>query len=402
MNEFQYFLKTRVQYGENKSLELAGPIQEFSGKNKAVIITDHALESLGFIQPIIDSLAASGIECKVYSEVKSNPTFQNIDEAAALIREFDSDAVIAVGGGSPLDTAKTAALVAGGDHGAEHYALMANPFPPKKVLMIAVPTTAGTGAEVTSTTVYSDAHHRKLWAWDQNMQPDLAVLDPVLTINLPDFLTAATGIDALVHALEAITGQSSNPIIEASGLHAIRLVSENLPLVMREKENLDARGNLLIASMLAGIAIEYGGTGIAHNIGHALSTAGGLHHGRAVAIALYHSYEWNLDSSQIAVFAKAARAFGVTDSYDSDRELAHAGAVRYRKLIESLPIDLEVTADGLTAEDLPHLLAACLAEENQPMRRNNCRYAADEDLERFAKQIIAFQQGGKTQPLSPA
>ncbi|MCD7036043.1 iron-containing alcohol dehydrogenase [Metabacillus sp. GX 13764] len=391
MKDFQYFLKTKVIYGENKSLELAEHIKAYSDRNKAVIVTDKSLVKLGFIAPIEAALQKEGIETKVYSDVKSNPDFQNIDEAAALIKSFGASAVIGIGGGSPLDTAKTASLVAGGDNGAGHYSLMANPFPEKKVLTIAIPTTSGTGAEVTSTTVYSDEKHRKLWAWDTDMLPEIAVLDPVLTAKLPNFLTAATSIDALVHALEAITGQSTNPVIEAVGLHAIRLVAENLPIAIEKNDDMDARGNLLIGSMLAGIAIEHGGTGIAHNIGHALSTVGGLHHGRAVAIALHHTYDWNLDSPRTAVFAKAARALGVTDQFEAETELAKAGAAACKKLIESLPITLEVSQDGLSENSLQDLTAACLAEENQPMRLNNCRYATDEELREFGEKILAFR-----------
>ncbi|MTH51905.1 iron-containing alcohol dehydrogenase [Bacillus mangrovi] len=391
LKNFQFHLRTKVVYGENQSLKLAEHIPSGAGSPKAVIVTDQGLVNLGYIQPIADALSKEGVEVTIYSDVKSNPTFQNINEAAELLKKTGSSAVIGIGGGSPLDTAKTAALVAGGDQEAGHYALMANPFPPKKVVTIAIPTTAGTGAEVTSTTVYSDENHRKLWAWDQEMQPEIAILDPVLTVDLPDFLTAATGIDALVHALEALTGQATSPVIEAAGLHAIRLVAENLPAALENKGNLEARGNLLTASMLAGVAIEQGGTGIAHNLGHALSTVGGLHHGRAVAIALYHAYEWNLESPRISEFAKAARAFGASGEFGSDAELAKEGARLCRSLIESCPIDLEVGIDGLTMKDQQALFTASLAEENRPMRVNNCRYASDEDLQMLVEQILSHK-----------
>lgn len=390
MNAHSFHVPSQVVYGAGKASSLDAIVLELSSTGNVVLISDKALVGLGVVAQVEASLSENGLNTFVYDDVESNPTFANIDGAAALIRQTNSDVVIGVGGGSPLDVAKTASLVAGDVFGAEHYALMANPFPAKTVKTIAIPTTAGTGAEVTSTTIYSDTAHRKLWAWDQAMVPELAVLDPNLTTKLPPFLTAATGLDAMIHAFEAITGQATNPFIEAQGLHAIRLVAENLPQVLADPEDIEARGHLLIASTLAGIAIEHGGTGLAHNLGHALSTVGRLHHGRAVAVGLYHTYEWNLESDRVVIFAKIARALGVVGTFESEKELALAGASTYRQLVLDSPIELDLTADGLTSEDMNHLTTTCLAEENQPMRENNCRYASDGEIRHFTKQLLTI------------
>lgn len=391
MNAFEYGLKTKVSFGIDRVGRLAEDVQRWSGDRRAVLITDPGLVRLGIADRIASLLAGGGVETVLFSDVESDPSSASVDAAAAVIREARARCVIGLGGGSAMDVAKLAALVAGAEHPAEHYALMANPFPRKRTVTIMIPTTSGTGAEVTSTVVYSTAEKRKVWGWDPQLAADLAVLDPVLTADLPPALTAATGLDALVHAIEAVTGRRSDPMIKAYGLQAIRLISANLPRALENPRDLEARGQLSVGSMLAGLAIEQGGTGIAHCIGHALGTLTRIHHGRAVAAALYHAYAWNMEGHE-AAFADIARAMNVPVAGGADEaEWAMAGCEFYRGLVERSGLDLSLRGDGLSVEDAPRLAEVMASAENEPMRSNNCRYASDEDLLRLAEALLAPQ-----------
>ncbi|KGX90612.1 iron-containing alcohol dehydrogenase [Pontibacillus marinus] len=388
MIPYQFQLRTAVHVGANKSAEVGEIVASRTTAKKAIIVSDAFLVKSGLTQPIEKSLIDKGYEVHIFDNVQSNPTMAEIDEVAQMIRDTNSDVVLGVGGGSPLDVAKTAAMVAGGEDSVSNYALGANPFPEKKVNVVGIPTTAGTGAEVTSTVIFSDEKHRKLWGWDALMAPEIAILDPSLTVKLPPHLTAATGLDAIVHAIEAATSQNTNPFIQGMAMQAIRLLSNDLPIALEKPENLQARENLLVGAALAGVAIEHGGTGLAHNIGHALSTVDGLHHGRAVAIALYHIYDYNLDSDYETVFADIARALGAKDTLVNENELAREGARLYRALVDSSPLALKL--DGVERDRYhTEVLISTLSSENSPMRKNNCRIPTDVEMEQLVMKLTS-------------
>ncbi|NRF92334.1 iron-containing alcohol dehydrogenase [Paenibacillus frigoriresistens] len=388
MNGFEFQAKTKVAFGIGRSKQIADDVKALSRTYKVVLVTDPGLVQLGVPEPILRALRDGAIEAHLFSDVQSDPSSTSIDQAAAMIRVSGADCVIGLGGGSAMDVAKMAALVAGDVHSAEHYALMANSFQPKQVKSIMIPTTSGTGAEVTSTVVFSTTEKRKVWGWDADMGPDLAVLDPTLTALLPPHLTAATGLDAIVHAIEAVAGKRSNAMIRALSLEAIRLLGQSLLTAVKEPANLQARGDLSLGAMLAGMAIEQGGTGIAHCIGHALGTLGRVHHGRAVAIALYDTYDWNIEAN-VPAHADIARALGVIDQGQDDLALAGAGAARFRQLVEESGLQLSLAGEGLSVADADRFADIMQAEENAPMRNNNCRASSTGELSQFAHNILS-------------
>ncbi|TMW71261.1 iron-containing alcohol dehydrogenase [Alteribacter natronophilus] len=380
MSAYQFQVRTAIHAGENEARSTGALTAGKSRTKQAVIVSDRFLVQAGLTKPVEESMIESGFQVHVFDEVSSNPTLVEIDRIAKLIRSTGSDVVIGIGGGSPLDSAKTAALTAGADLPAAHYALGANPYPAKKVTVVGIPTTAGTGAEVTSTVIFSDSDHRKLWGWDERMAPEIAILDPLLTLGLPPHLTAATGMDAIVHAIEAAAGQAADPITRGIAMQSVSLVAKSLEQAVAVPDDVQARENLLLGAALAGIAIEHGGTGIAHNIGHALSSAAGLHHGQAVAIAMYHAYDFNLGSDRTEVFADVARALGVTGHFGDQRALAAEGGRVFREMIERLPISLQIDTEDPCAI-LEKLKASAFSGENEPMRNNNCRIPDDRELE---------------------
>jgi alcohol dehydrogenase class IV len=347
----------------------------------AVLIVDQSAVANGYVDGIaaalVGSLGGSG-QVERYVVPATEPDASSVDAAADLVRSTSGAIVIGVGGGSALDTAKQAAVVATAAMGVEHYALGANPLPGHR-LLIAIPTTAGTGAEVTRTCIVTDRVGRKVWTWGDELLPDLVVLDPTSTVTMPTHVTAATGLDAFVHALEAVSGRRSTALVTASALHALRLVIEHLPIAVAEPGGLEARRAMQEAALLAGLAIDGGGTGVAHSIGHALGTLGHVPHGVAVAIGLAAALDWNVAGAPEA-YTTAAAALGrpVAELPDLLGELI--AAVGLANAIRRLP-DLELEPGEIAA--------SMIAEENLPMYRNNCRVADDRERHRLAKRTIA-------------
>jgi alcohol dehydrogenase class IV len=265
---------------------------------------------------------------------------------------------------------------------------MDHPLPRRTAKLIMLPTTAGTGAEVTRTAVFNNADNRKVWAWGDELAADLVILDPELTLTLPKPLTAATALDAMVHAIEACSAKNSNPLVQAFGLHAIRLIFQNLEKTIERPQDIDARGRLLMASTLAGMAIDVAGTGIAHAIGHALGTIAGIHHGRAAALALKAVFLKNAQTAA-GIHSEIALALGVQAGNASIEQHAEMGAQAFCDFVRRAGIEMSLKTDGLTRNDLDRLVDAIHSKENTPMLDNNCYCASEEDIRNFARQILS-------------
>jgi alcohol dehydrogenase len=362
------------------------------GASAAVLIVDESAVANGYVDGIKAALAASrGGSGQVepalgtYVVPATEPEAASVDTAAELVRSSPEAIVIGIGGGSALDTAKQAAVVATGPMGVDHYALGANPLPGHRP-MIAIPTTAGTGAEVTRTCIVTDRDGRKVWTWGDALLPDLVVLDPVSTVTMPTHVTAATGLDAFVHALEAVSGRRSTALVTASALHALRLIVDHLPIAVAEPNDLEARQAMQEAALLAGLAIDGGGTGIAHSIGHALGTLAHVPHGVAVAIGLAAALDWNVDGAPDA-YTSAAAALGRPVGELPDLLAELLTAVTLSAAIRRLPAP-ELAPDQIAA--------AMVAEENLPMYRNNCRVADDAERRQLAVRTLAAWNDQRT------
>jgi len=294
------------------------------------------------------------------------PTSQSVDDAADIVRAAGSPVVVGIGGGSALDTAKQAAAVAGGPFGVGHYALGANALP-VGAPVVAIPTTAGTGSEVTRTCVLTDQSGRKVWVWGDELLPRLVLLDPAATATLPPHITAATGLDAFVHAVEAVSGLRSSSAVAMPALRAIRLVLDHLPAAVADGPDLDVRLAMQEAALLAGVAVDEGGTGIAHSIGHALGTLAHVPHGVSVAIGLGAAIDWNIEGSPDS-FASVGATVGVP--------VTALGDV-YRTLLQATQFPAAVARVGPLGVDPDALADMMVAVENRPMYDNSCRLADD-------------------------
>ena len=256
---------------------------------EVVVIADQGVQATGYIERVVEALRPRNIT--VHLVPWGEPTVASVDAAARVVRDAGDPIVIGVGGGSALDIAKQAAVVSTGQRRA--VPAVCQPLPGRRPI-VAIPTTSGTGAEVTRTCIVADRSGRKSWTWGDELLPDLVVLDPTAAATMPHAVTVGTGLDAFVHAIEACSGQRRNSIAAASAQRAMALVLTHLPRVANDGADLASRQAMQEAAFLAGLAIDNCGTGVAHSIGHALGSLYHMPHGISVAVGLRAALEWNV------------------------------------------------------------------------------------------------------------
>ncbi|WP_119165808.1 iron-containing alcohol dehydrogenase [Algihabitans albus] len=352
-----------------------------TGRSTAVLlVADPGVPALA--DRVEAQLSSAGLAVARHAEVAGDPKAEQVEAAASLARESKARLIIGLGGGSALDVAKLAAAAAGGSAPVQDYALAARPFPAGALPVIAIPTTAGTGSEATRVAIFSRGDGAKLWAWGDELLPKVALLDPEATVGLPPHLTAATGVDALVHAIEAATNRNADSFSRAPALEAVRLVAGNLGRAVTRGDDLKARGQVQLAAFLAGQAIDTAGTGVAHALGHALGTLGRVHHGRAVGLSLAVALASNAAAAPVK-HAAVARSFGL-DGADAVAVAGLEGA--YVTLLEEVGLDRDLSALNL---DPAALAAEAQTRENAPMLASNCRAYGGDELLDLCRRLIA-------------
>lgn len=366
-----------IRFGPGRLADIATKAEALSGRGAVIlIVADPALQPAGITGLARDLLGKAGFETHVYERFAGEARARDVDDVAALARQAGAKLVLGLGGGTALDTAKLAACCAVSGLPAMAYALGATPLPKTRLPIIAVPTTAGTGSEVTRVSVYSDPEKNKVWAWGEELKPDAAILDPELTVALPPAITAGTGLDALVHAIEAATNKQANAGNDLYCLEAIRLIAANLERAVHHPRDIAARGAMLLASCYGGIGIDNCGTALAHNIAHAVANLAPIPHGRATGLAMMATMEWVAEGNR-AGFARVAAALGSRDPIEAFARLVRASGLR---------ISL--------ADELAHLTPEVLARHmalpaNTPMRKSTLRYPSDHDLVMLAGRFLA-------------
>ncbi len=335
---FTWANRPRVMYKAGVREELGFEMEKLGG-TKVVLYTDKGLVQAGVAEMVIEAIKASRLELVgVYDKIVQDARLDLINEGAAFYRKCGADCMVVVGGGSVMDTAKAINIMIGGGHEdfsplAEQVGLFdgAQPLPPH----IAFPTTAGTGAEVTyAMVVLNDIAKAKVAVGHPFCTPDIAMLDPELTVKLPPKITAFTAMDAMTHAIEAITTVSANPISDGLGLHAIRIITNYLPKAMKNPGDVDARGYLLIASTMAGMSFINAFTGGVHATAHALGALYGIPHGLANSIMLPHVMTFNLEEKPER-FVLIADAMGVNVDGMTSEQAARAAVQAVKDLQKS-------------------------------------------------------------------
>ncbi len=295
MQHFNFQTPTRITFGEGTASGIADLLAEY-GVSNPFIVTDKVLVEKGVLSSILESLAQSGIENPaMFQDVPSDSDCNCVRKAVAIAREKQCDSIIAVGGGSVIDTAKVVniGLTLGGDlldyEGIN--GLQGALFP-----LFALPTTAGTGSEVSAVAMIKDySTGKKLLFGSRFLFANACILDPTLLFSLPPKLTAATGLDAVTHAIESYVAMGSNPFTDSYALHALSLLFVYLPRATKSGDDLEARSQTLLASTMAGISFTNSGVGIVHALAHTLGAKYSVHHGIANAIFLPFGMEYNID-----------------------------------------------------------------------------------------------------------
>jgi alcohol dehydrogenase class IV len=350
------------------------------GRGAAVLlVADPGLAATGLVEDVRRSLVEAGLTAETFSDFGGDPTVASVDAAADAARRIGAKAVVALGGGSALDLGKTAAAVAPAALSAVDYELCKRDLPAGGLVRIAIPTTSGTGSEMTRTAIVTRADKAKVWLWGDEIKADEVILDPETTLSLPPHLTAQTGIDALVHALEAATNGNATAANNVFAHEAIRLCARSLERAVADGRDLAAREDLQRAAALAGTAIDNGGTAAAHMIGHALASIRPLHHGRSVALGMIATLDWNIADDD-GRFDLAARAMGL----GSARDLPAA----FERLTRALGIRISLAEEfaGVTADQLAEQMGR---PENAAMRGSNRRPITDDVLPVFARTVLA-------------
>jgi len=367
----------RTVIGAGALGDLGALVDGLDGAN-LVVIADQGVQATGYITRVLAALRPRPITLHVVAW--GEPTLDSVDGAAEVVRAAGDAIVIGVGGGSALDIAKQAAVVGAGVGGVEPYLLCANPLPGRRPI-VAIPTTSGTGAEVTRTCIVADRSGRKSWTWGDELLPDLVVLDPTAAATMPHAVTVGTGLDAFVHAIEACSGQRRNSVAAASAQRALSLVITHLPRVAVDGGDIGSRQAMQEAAYLAGVAIDNCGTGVAHSIGHALGSQYHLPHGISVAVGLRAALEWNVDGEP-AAYADAATALSTDVEQIPTIFEALCADVGLRR---ALGVDVSMSAD-----DIANTMCAA---ENRPMLDNNARAVNDDERRMLAERTVQIWHG---------
>lgn len=324
------------------------------GANRALIVTDPGIVSAGHVQIVEDSLRSSKIETGVFDKVIPEPPASCVEEGWKILRSGNYDLVIGIGGGSSLDIAKAISIMVNNPGKIVDYAgidLVPNPGLPK----ILIPTTAGTGSETSRSLVVTDENNIKRSIASNSGIADVAILDPLLTVSMPPQVTANTGMDALVHAIESYVSATTTPFAEILALEAIRLIAHNLPLAYAKGNNLLARYNMLLAASLAGLAFASSRLGIVHGLAYVIDTEYHLPHGRANAIMLPYVMEFN-KTGNLMKFGRIAQVMGEKIAGLSPYEAADKSIEAVKNLLSALQVSYHLSDYGIPRDHLPKLV----------------------------------------------
>lgn len=331
------------------------------GLRKALIVTDVGLVRAGVAERVVAKLTARDIETVIFDGAKPNPSIANVEAGLAMLQRERCDCVISLGGGSPHDCAKGIALcVTNGGHIRDYEGVDRSMHP--QLPLIAINTTAGTASEMTRFCIITDeARHVKMAIVDRNVTPLLSVNDPALMVGMPKALTAATGMDALTHAIEAYVSTAATPITDACALKAISLINANLRQVVADGSDLKARENMVYAQFLAGMAFNNASLGYVHAMAHQLGGFYDLPHGVCNAILLPHVQRFNAQACA-ARLSDVARAMGVKVCGLDTSQGAAAAIAAIEQLAAAIGIPGGLAELGVRIEDVPVLAINALKD----------------------------------------
>ncbi len=381
---------TQLKFGVGKVANLGEELQiedDLCDLTRVVIITDEALAGLGVVDRVRRGFHGFDYEIAgVFDKVPPDSDVHAVEAAARMINDLGAQLIIAVGGGSVMDTAKAASIIA--THGGriqDYEGLFMVPGRCKPI--VAIPTTCGTGSEVSGGAVIKDHEARvKIILGSPYTYPRVAILDPEMLRSLPPRLVAYTGMDAMTHAIEAFVSSDREPFSEALALRAIEMLNDNLPLAYEDRGNTDALSKVQLAAAMAGVAFTNAVLGATHAISHSIGSLHGLHHGLSNAVALPFVMEYNLASCP-ARFAAIAKALGAEGHGWDDNSLAQASVGLIRALNSKLGIPTTYEKLGIAADDST-IAEISEAAMNDPCLAFNPRPSEYDDIEHLVRKCV--------------
>ena len=362
--------------------------QEISrmGYKKAFVATDKDLIKFGVADKVLKVLENAGIPYEVFSEIKPNPTVSNVKAGVEAFAKSGADFIIAIGGGSSMDTAKAVGIITNNPEFADVVSLEGVADTKKKsVPIIALPTTAGTAAEVTINYVITDEENeKKMVCVDPNDIPVMAIVDAELMYTLPRGLTAATGMDALTHAIEGLITKGAWEMSDMFELKAIEMIARYLETAVNEPQNAEARNGMAVAQYIAGMAFSNVGLGVVHGMAHPLGAIFDIPHGVANALLLPTVMEFNMPAA-IDKYVQIAKAMNVYSAGMSNEEAAEAAVEAVRQLSIRVGIPQHLAELGIKAEDLDKLATAAATDVCTP---GNPRFVNKEIIQRLYEKVL--------------
>ncbi|WP_206455467.1 iron-containing alcohol dehydrogenase [Aurantimonas marina] len=355
-----------------------GPIAAKTLGARVLLVTDPGLRVLGLCDPAIASLTESGAAVTIFDDVAADPKLSILVAATDAARSLDATGVLGFGGGSSLDVAKLAALIAGSGENLDEAWGVGNAKGPRLPLVL-VPTTAGTGSEVTPVSIITVGEEEKRGVSSPLILPDIAVLDAELTLGLPPAITAATGVDAMVHAIEAYASKSANnnPLSKMLAREALRLIGANIETVIAEPANVEARGAMLLGSMLAGQAFANSPVAAVHALAYPIGGTFHIPHGLSNALVLPHVLRFNAPDAAHLYAEIAADAFPALEREESTQGRCAAFVEELAALSKRLGLPPRLRDVGIGEEHLAKMAADAMKQ--QRLLVNNPREVAQAD-----------------------
>lgn len=368
---------TRILFGEQSLEDLPQELSSM-GSKRPLVVTDRGLVNTPIPEMVSAVIQDAGMETETFSQVSPNPTDAQVDEGARVFADYGADCIVAVGGGSPMDAGKAIQIRINHHEAMEEYddlkggdTKITGQLPP----LVAIPTTAGTGSEVSRSAVISvAAAGRKVILFSPRLMPSVAICDPTLTYGLPARITAETGMDALSHNVEAYLSKGYHPMADGIALKAISMVARNLLTATKDGKNVEARRQMMMASTMGAVAFQKG-LGVIHSLAHPLSSVSGLSHGLANALMMPHALAFN---SQVV----PGRVADIAVALGSKDHSAQGAIDVVEELLSKLGLKARLTEVGVKESQIDDLVKNAMTDG---CHTTNPRQCTDEDMRSLFK-----------------
>jgi alcohol dehydrogenase len=383
MLELRKFVAPEFVFGPD-AVNLVGRYLSNFGARNVLVVTDAGIIAAGWAEKISSLIGEEGIGCTVFSAISANPRSGEVMAGAEFYHEHHCDIIVAIGGGSPMDCAKGIGIVTTNHHNILTFEGIDNvpiPGPP----LICIPTTAGTSADVSQFAIITNRDEGvKTAIISKTMVPDVALIDPVTTLTMSPYLTACTGMDALVHAIEAYVSTANSPLYDLHALEAVRLISANLLSVLINPTDIELRNRLMLGSLLAGLAFSNASLGAVHAMAHSLGGFLDLPHGECNAILLEHVIAYNYREAAER-YARIGGALGLDTHGMQSRDIQEAVISEIRRLKRSVGIQKTLGERGTKRSDIPALAEKAMQD---PCMVTNPRIPTQRDIEAIYEEAL--------------